>query len=45
MIDKGWVDFIGSDCHNQQYSKLIEKAQRTKYYRKALSLPLLNNSL
>jgi len=45
MIDKGWVDFLGSDCHNQHYSSLIEKAQRTKYYRKALSLPLLNNSL
>lgn len=45
MIDKGWVDFIGSDCHNQHYSNLIEKALRSKYYRKALRLPLLNNSL
>ena len=45
MVDRGWVDFVGSDCHNQLYSKLIEKAQRTKYYRKALSLNLLNNSL
>ncbi|MBK5279839.1 MAG: capsular biosynthesis protein [Bacteroidia bacterium] len=45
MIDKGWVDFIGSDCHNTQYSVLIEKAQRTKYFKKALDLPLLNNSL
>lgn len=45
LIDKGWVDFVGSDCHNDQYSILIEKAQRTKYYRKALDLPLLNHSL
>lgn len=45
MIDKGWIDFIGSDCHNEQYSNLIEKAQRTKYFKKALALPLLNNSL
>ena len=45
MIDKGWVDFIGSDCHNEHYSNLLEKAQRTKYFKKALALPLLNNSL
>jgi protein-tyrosine phosphatase len=45
LIDKGWVDFIGSDCHNEHYSLLIEKAQRTKYFRKALDLPLLNHSL
>ena len=45
MIDKGWVDFIGSDCHNEQYALLIEKAQRTKYFKKALELPLLNHTL
>ena len=45
LIDKGWVDFLGSDCHNDYYSALIEKAQRTKYFKKALDLPLLNNSL
>ncbi|MEK6782567.1 MAG: CpsB/CapC family capsule biosynthesis tyrosine phosphatase [Bacteroidota bacterium] len=45
MIDKGWIDFIGSDCHNEQYSILIEKAQRTKYFKKALDLPLLNHML
>ncbi len=45
LIDKGWVDFIGSDCHNDYYSILVEKAQRTKYFKKALALPLLNNSL
>ena len=45
LIDRGWVDFIGSDCHNEHYSTLIEKAQRTKYFRKALDLPLLNHSL
>lgn len=45
MIDLGWVDFIGSDCHNEQYALLTEKAQQTKYFKKALELPLLNNSL
>jgi protein-tyrosine phosphatase len=45
LIDKSWVDFIGSDCHNEQYSNLIGKAQQSKYFKKALDLPLLNNSL
>ncbi len=45
LINKGWVDFIGSDCHNDQYSILIDKAKRSKYFMKALDLPLLNNSL
>ena len=45
LIDKGWVDFIGSDCHNDQYADLMEKAQKTKYFKKALDLPLLNHSL
>jgi protein-tyrosine phosphatase len=45
LIDKGWVHFLGSDCHNFQHVKLVEAAQRTKYYQKALSLPLLNRML
>ncbi len=45
LINKGWVDFIGSDCHNDQYSILIDKAKRSKYFMKAMDLPLLNNSL
>ncbi len=45
MIDKGWVDFLGSDCHNVQYSLLLQKAHETRYFKKALDLPLLNRSL
>lgn len=45
LIDKGWVHFLGSDCHNLQHIKLVEEAQRLKYFQKALSLPLLNHSL
>jgi protein-tyrosine phosphatase len=44
LIDRGWVHLLGSDCHNAQHIKLIEEAQRLKYFQKALSLPLLNNS-
>jgi protein-tyrosine phosphatase len=45
LIDRGWVHLLGSDCHNLQHIKLAEEAQRLKYFQKALSLPLLNNSL
>ena len=45
LIDRGWVHLLGSDCHHLQHAKLVEDAQRMKYFRKALSLPLLNNSL
>ena len=45
LIDKGWVHLLGSDCHLLQHVKLIEEAQHMKYFRKALTLPILNNSL
>jgi protein-tyrosine phosphatase len=45
LIDKGWVHFLGSDCHSMQHAKLISTAQSMMYFQKALSLPLLNNSL
>ena len=45
MIDHGWVQFLGSDCHHHQHALLATSAVKMKYYQKALSLPLLNNSL
>jgi len=45
LIDRGWVHLLGSDCHHLQQAMLMEKVQETRYYQKALSLPLLNNSL
>lgn len=45
LIDRGWVHLLGSDCHHLQQAMLTEKAQEMRYYQKALSLPLLNNSL
>ncbi|HYG19189.1 MAG TPA: CpsB/CapC family capsule biosynthesis tyrosine phosphatase [Ohtaekwangia sp.] len=45
LIDRGWIHFIGSDCHHLQHVKILEAVRRMKYYQKALSLPLLNNSL
>lgn len=45
LIDKGWVDLLGSDCHVLEHARLIELAQKNKYFQKALALPLLNNTL
>jgi protein-tyrosine phosphatase len=45
LIDRGCISFLGSDCHHIQHVKLIEQARAMKYFNKALSLPLLNNTL
>ena len=45
LIDKGWIHFLGSDCHHLKHIQLTEEASQLKYYHKALSLPLLNNTL
>lgn len=45
LIDRGWVHWLGSDCHQFNHVKFIEDAQSYKYYRKVLNLPLLNNTL
>lgn len=45
LIDKGYVHFLGSDCHNLQHIQLLEETRRNKYFQKAISLPLLNNTL
>ena len=45
LIDKGWVHLLGSDCHSQQHVELLRQAQPGRYFQKALTLPLLNNTL
>ncbi len=45
LIDLGWVDFLGSDCHNQIHMDALKDAFKNKYFEKALELPLLNRSL
>ena len=45
VIDKGYVHFLGSDCHNLHHIQLLEEARKSKYFQKAISLPLLNNTL
>lgn len=45
LIEKGWVDFLGSDCHNQTQMNVLKDTIKNKYFKKALELPLLNRSL
>ena len=45
LIDRGWVHWLGSDCHQPQHLQLLEDAFTQKYMKKALNLPVLNNTL
>jgi len=45
LIDLGYVHLIGSDCHHIKHAELIEQLQGSRYFKKALTLPLLNNTL
>jgi protein-tyrosine phosphatase len=45
MIDRGWVEFLGTDCHSPLQARYIVNGIKNKYYQKALRLPLLNNSI
>jgi len=45
FIDRGWIDLLGSDCHNIEQARLLQAAQKNKYFQKALALPLLNHTL
>ena len=45
LIEKGWVDFLGSDCHNPLQALALKQAWSNKYVQRALSLPLLNNTI
>jgi protein-tyrosine phosphatase len=45
LIENRMVHFLGSDCHAQRHVDVLSQAQHQKYYRKALELDLLNNSL
>lgn len=45
LVDNAMVSFLGSDSHGLRHIPIMEQAFTTKYYQKALSLPLLNYSL
>jgi len=45
LIEAGWIDLLGSDCHNMLQCNAVESAFKNKNFKKALDLPLLNNAL
>jgi protein-tyrosine phosphatase len=45
FIEAGWIDLVGSDCHNLLQFKALESAFQNRHFKKVLDLPLLNNSL
>jgi len=45
LINKGQVDLLGTDCHNLDHSRLLQDVFRSRAYRKALDLPLINQRL
>jgi protein-tyrosine phosphatase len=45
LVDQGLIDFLGSDCHNQNQLDQWKTASGNRYFIKALDLPLLNSSL
>jgi protein-tyrosine phosphatase len=45
LIERGWVHWLATDCHQMQHLKLLEQAQQLKSFKKALLLPLLNNTI
>lgn len=45
LIAHGWVDMLGTDCHNFDHTRLLRGVFRTTSYRKALDLPLINYNL
>jgi len=45
LINRGMIHWLGSDCHHIQHTHLMREVLTSRYFRKALTLPLLNNSL
>ncbi|HSZ71805.1 MAG TPA: CpsB/CapC family capsule biosynthesis tyrosine phosphatase [Cytophagaceae bacterium] len=45
LIDEKMIDLAGTDCHGARHIPVLEKAVEDEYYKKLVTLPLLNNSL
>jgi len=44
MIDKGMIDFLGTDCHHAGHINLMQQARKEKYLHKLLESGKLQNS-
>lgn len=45
MIDNGWVDLVGSDCHRIDHLNLLERNLTLNYFHKLKELHLMNRQL
>jgi tyrosine-protein phosphatase YwqE len=45
MIDKGWVDMVGSDCHRIDHLAILENNLTLNYFHKLKEIPLINRGL
>jgi tyrosine-protein phosphatase YwqE len=45
LVEKKMVHFLGSDCHNIDHANGLKRCLADKNFKKALDLPLLNNSI
>jgi tyrosine-protein phosphatase YwqE len=45
LIDNKMIHFLGSDCHNPDQARHLNKCLSVKHFKKALNLPLLNYKL
>jgi protein-tyrosine phosphatase len=45
LVENRAVHFLGSDCHTPHQARLLKDSIQSKYFHKALELPLLNYSL
>jgi protein-tyrosine phosphatase len=45
FIDRGWIHWLGTDCHHMTHAELVKSANSNKHLQKALTLPLLNNTI
>jgi tyrosine-protein phosphatase YwqE len=45
LISRGWIDLLGTDCHNLEHAQQLRAVHRTTAFRKALDLPLINQYL
>lgn len=45
LIDAGMISFVGTDAHNPRHFEGLKRSKETKYYKKLLQTPLLNNTL
>ncbi len=45
LLKKSWIDFIGSDCHNQKHQHVLSKVWGDKLYKKIIESGIRNDEL